>query len=615
MKEKNLTEEKILIIDDEPEILSALSQILQEEGYLINTANCGYAGLKIINNINPDLVLLDIKMPGISGFETMQKIKEHDPNIIIFFMTAYSDVQDAVKAIKEGAYDYFSKPLHIKETKKKLKRALKEKKLKEDLLTLKKKYLRNSNFSNILTVSEKMIKIFHHLEKVAPTEISILITGESGTGKELIARAIHENSHRSNGPFIPIDCAAIPENLFESEIFGHEEGAFTSANRKKKGLFNMAHSGTLFLDEIGNLQPISQPKLLRAIQERKIKCVGGEKLIDVDVRVIAATNLDLHQAMEKCDFREELFYRINQFNIHLPPLRERKEDIILLANHFLEKTTEKNNLQPQSFSPEAVEMLLDYYWPGNIRELENVIHGSSVLAKDIIKPEHINLRTKNILFSKIHISIDLPVPLPLKKVIQTTVTQVEKKYLQNILLKTGYRKNETSKQLGIGLKTLYSKLNKYNLDLTSITPDKNKKETITFSAGMTLQEASSLVLWKLERWAIIKALRSTGGKKYLASKKLKIDYKTLWMKSNHYKIDNEAIYEEKIPEHFLNIDLCGELDLIKIRKSALATMEKELIKKTIEKTNGHKTEAAKMLNIDYKTLYNKMIQHNLFNLL
>jgi len=608
---RNSEEGKILIIDDEQEILNSLSQILEADGYRVNTANRGQTGLELIADTPPDLVLLDVKMPGLNGLETLKRIKEYDQNIIVFIMTAYSDVSDAVKAIKEGARDYFPKPFSIKKAKEKLKKALKEKKFREELLKLRKKFYPKAKFSHILTASSKMFEIFRRLEKVAPTDISILITGESGTGKELIARAIHENSRRQDGPFMPLDCAAIPENLFESEIFGHEEGAFTSAKRKKKGLFKMAHSGTLFLDEIGNLQPASQPKLLRAIQERKIKCVGGEQLIDVDVRIIAATNLDLQDGMSKCGFREELFYRINQFSIHVPALRERKEDIILLANHFLEKAAKKNGLPAQTLTPEALEMLLEYDWPGNIRELENMIHGSSVMAGDIIRPEHLHLNLKSKNSSRVRLSIDLPANSTMKKVIQSTVEQVEKVYIQKILLKTSYKKYETSRQLGLGIKTFYGKLKKYNLCLQFKKPDENKKEQIIFKAGMTLQEASFSVREKLEKWMIIKALRQTEGKKHLASKKLKVDYKTLWLKSKKHKIDNKVIYEEKIPGHFLDVDLGSDLGLIDACRIALGVMEKELIQKTIEKTNGHKTEAAKILDVDYKTLYNKIIQHNL----
>ncbi|MGA1876292.1 MAG: sigma 54-interacting transcriptional regulator [bacterium] len=606
-------EGKILIIDDEPEILNCLSQILQSEGYSVSTANRGRAGLELITNTPPDMVLLDVRMPDLDGLETLKQIKEYDQEIIVFIMTAFSDVRDAVRAMKDGAYDYFPKPFSLKETKEKLRKALKEKRLREEVLKLRKEFYNQPKFSNIITASPKMFKIFHHLEKVAPTDISILITGESGTGKELIARAIHENSHRCDGPFIPFDCAAIPENLFESEIFGHEEGAFTNAHKRRKGLFKLAHSGTLFLDEIGNLQPVSQPKLLRAIQERKIKCVGGEQLIDVDVRIIAATNLDLQEAMQKCGFREELFYRINQFNISLPPLREREEDIILLANYFLERSARKGGLSVQTLAPEAIEMLLEYDWPGNVRELENVIHGASVLARDVIRPEHLDYRINSKTSSWMRLPIDLPVKANLKKVVQATVDQVEKFYIQKTLIKTGYKKYETSKQLGIGIKTLYEKLNKHNLCLRFRKPDDKKEELIVFEAGMTLQEASGRVREKLEKWMIIGALRKTEGQKHLASERLKVDYKTLWLKSKKYKIDNKAIYEELLPRHFLGIDLCSNIGLTEACKTALAAMEKELIRKTIEKTNGHKTEAAKILNIDYKTLYNKILQLNLYD--
>ncbi|MCL6582268.1 MAG: sigma 54-interacting transcriptional regulator [bacterium] len=605
------TKEKILIIDDEAEILNGLSHVLGAEGYVVTTADRGTKGLELITYNPPDLVLLDVKMPDLDGLETLKRIKEYDEDIIVFIMTAYSDVKDAVKAIKGGAHDYFPKPFNLKETKEKLRKALREKELREEVLKLRKEFYRQPNFSNIITASPAMLKVFHELEKVAPSDISILITGESGTGKELIARAIHENSLRKEGPFIPVDCAAIPETLFENEVFGHEKGAYTSADQKRNGLFEMAHRGTLFLDEIGNLQPANQIKLLRAIQEKKIKYLGGKELIDVDVRIIAATNLDLQEAMQKCGFREELFYRINQFNIHLPPLRERKEDIILLANFFLERAAAKNGHPVKTLSPETIDILLQYDWPGNVRELESVIHGASILAKDQIRPEHLNYRIKSKTSAWMKLSIDIPVNASLKKVMKTTAEQVERAYIQKIFLKTGYKKYETSKLLGIGLKTLYGKLNKHNLCLKSREPNEKKNEPIIFSAGMTLQEAAYQVREKLEKWIIIKALRETEGKKYYAAKKLKVDYKTLWLKSKKYKIDNKAIYEEEIPRYFLGVDLSSELSLTEACKIALSAMEKELIQKTIEKTHGHKTEAAKILNIDYKTLYNKMLQHGM----
>ncbi|MEW6379894.1 MAG: sigma 54-interacting transcriptional regulator [bacterium] len=603
--------EKILIIDDETEILNCLSQILGAEGYTVTTTDRGSKGLELITHNPPDLVLLDVKMPDLDGLETLKRIKEYDEDIIVFLMTAYSDIRDAVRAIKGGAHDYFSKPFNIKETKEKLRKALKEKSLREEVLKLRREYYGRSKFPNIITSSPAMLRVFHELEKVAPSDISILITGESGTGKELVARAIHENSPRKSEPFIPVDCAAIPETLFESEVFGHEKGAYTSADQKRNGLFEMAHRGTLFLDEIGNLQPSSQIKLLRAIQEKKIKYIGGKELIDVDVRIIAATNLDLQEAMQKCGFRQELFYRINQFNIHLPPLRERKEDIILLANFFLERSVSKNGATAKSLAPETIEILLQYDWPGNIRELESVIHGASILARDEIRPEHLNYRVKSKTSSWIKLTVDIPVNASLKKVMKTTAEQVERAYIQKTFLKAEYKKYETSKLLGIGLKTLYGKLNKHNLCLKSREPNEKKNEQITFSAGMTLQEAASQVREKLEKWIIIKALREAEGKKYFAAQKLKVDYKTLWLKSKKYKIDNKAIYEEEVPRHFLGVDLCCELGLTEACKAALSAMEKELIQKTIEKTHGHKTEAAKILNIDYKTLYNKILQHDL----
>jgi two-component system NtrC family response regulator len=373
---------KILIIDDDTSFRRVLEYNLQEAGYLALTAADGETGLILFNEQQPGLVITDLKMPGMSGFQVLAAVKERAPLTPVIVITAFGAVDTAVEAMKLGAYDYITKPFNRDELRLVLKKALEMRGLSEENQRLKEELNERIEFRNIIGISREMEQVFHIVRKVADTEASVLITGESGTGKELVARAIHSLSSRRTAPFIAINCAAIPRDLLESELFGHVKGAFTGALRDKPGKFQMADGGTLFLDEVGELPVDLQPKLLRALQERTIEPVGGDNPRKLDVRVAAATNSDLEKAIAAGSFREDLYYRLAVIPILLPPLRERKEDIALLIRHFLAK----HGGQQVRFSPETIEAMQSYPWPGNVRELENTVERLLVMrSSDLIE--------------------------------------------------------------------------------------------------------------------------------------------------------------------------------------------------------------------------------------
>ncbi len=365
MKPKRF-KETILLVDDDPEILWVFSKILSEEGYRIITAEEGKKALAEIEEEKPDLVILDLVMPGMDGIQTLKKAKEIDENLLVIILTAYGSIESAVKAIKLGAYDYLTRPIDNERMKIVIKNALKTQSLTRKVTNLQEQLGEKFKFSNIIGNSSQMQKVYELVKRAAPYDITVLLQGETGAGKELIARAIHWNSSRADKPFVAIDCAALPETLVESEIFGYEKGAFTGADRRKLGKVELAEGGTLFLDEVGNLTPATQVKLLRTLEERKIEHLGGKKPSGVNVRIIAATNVDLREAIKKGLFREDLYHRLNVFSIFLPPLRERKGDVLLLAKHFLQEFNQELNRDIKGFSPEAIKVLLKYQWPGSV---------------------------------------------------------------------------------------------------------------------------------------------------------------------------------------------------------------------------------------------------------
>ncbi|MBE0500137.1 MAG: sigma-54-dependent Fis family transcriptional regulator [Desulfuromonadales bacterium] len=368
---------RILVVDDEVSMRDVLSIMLHREGYHVDAAADGAQAVKQLQENRYDLVISDVQMPRMDGLQLLQHLRERSPDTVVIMITAFSSTEQAVEAMKQGAYDYIIKPFKNEEIRIVIKNALERKMLREENLQLKKELEKRYSFAGLIGKSKPMQVVYTLVEKVADSRVNVLVTGESGTGKELVARAIHYQGERKGEPFIPINCGAIPENLLESELFGHEKGSFTGAIRQKEGLIESASGGTLFLDEIGELPAMMQVKLLRVLQEREIRRVGGTRNIPVDIRLIAATNKDLEAEVAQGKFREDLYYRLNVVPVHIPPLRERREDIPLLIEHFIAQTAGEVKMQ---VSDGAMRRLLDYAWPGNVRELENIIERCLVLG-------------------------------------------------------------------------------------------------------------------------------------------------------------------------------------------------------------------------------------------
>jgi len=468
-----MTKVSILIIDDEVELCQSLSEMLKEEedGYKVSVANSGKKGLEKIKEEVPDLVLLDIKMPEMDGIETLEKIKAIDEDVLVIMLTAYQTVETAVKAMKLGAYDYISKPFNYEELKIIIKRALQTRDLSREVISLRHQLRDKFSFKNIIGRSDKMKEVLYKIEKVAPTNTTVLIRGESGTGKELIAKTIYRYSPRKDKPFIAVDCAGLPESLIESELFGHTKGAFTGAIAKKIGKFELAQRGTLFLDEIGNLPVNIQVKLLRALQEREINRIGDKYPIKIDTRIIIATNTNLEEAMKRGTFREDLYYRINVFSIFLPSLREQKEDIPLLALHFLNKFNPILGKKVRDISERSMHLLVDYSWPGNVRELQNIIRQAIIMAEDIILPEHLPFYIKENKVGVDFVStlvekekIGSTEDFSLKKIVNQLSQETERRIILEVLKRTKGNKAETARLLKINYKTLYNKIREYKIE-------------------------------------------------------------------------------------------------------------------------------------------------------
>jgi DNA-binding NtrC family response regulator len=371
----------ILIIEDDRAQREALQEILEHEGYEVETAPDGETGLRRAGETAFDLVLTDLALPGVDGLEILKYLVRHKPQTLCIIVTGYATVKSSVDAMRQGAYDYLPKPVDPQELRLVVRRALEHRALQEENRHLKQQLIKRFGFANIIGVSESITKVFDLIRKVADTDATVLILGESGTGKELIARAIHYNSHRRQGPLVPVNCAAIPEELLESELFGHERGAFTHAVRTRIGRFEQASGGTIFLDEIAEMSPNLQVKLLRVLQDRSFERIGGTKSLKVDIRVIAATNQNLEELVAQGRFREDLYYRLKVIPIRVPPLRERPGDIPLLASHFLQEFSKKKKKPAKRLAPEVMEALTRYSWPGNVRELENLMERLVILAE------------------------------------------------------------------------------------------------------------------------------------------------------------------------------------------------------------------------------------------
>jgi DNA-binding NtrC family response regulator len=453
--------ETILIIDDEKSLLDLLSVVFKKEGYAVKSALSAAAGFEILAKEEVDLVVTDIKMPGADGMDVLRYARENLPDLPVVLITAYGSIAQAVEALKAGALDYVVKPFDVEELKIIVGRGLASRRLKQENILLKRNLKDRYGFEQMIGKSRPMQEIYILIEKVASTDSTVLITGESGTGKEMAARAIHLQGARRDHAFVSINCAALPENLLESELFGHVRGSFTGAVSDKKGMFELAQHGTLFLDEVGEMSPWTQVKVLRALQERKVRRVGGADEIPVDVRIIAATNQDLKKRIQEGKFREELFYRLNVISIDMPPLRKRVEDIPILIAHFLQKYCDKMGKRPKRFTPDVVGLLEGYAWPGNIRELENVIERivaiedretvtAACLPQEIVSPQKKKLETQELFAPGFNLTRHLD--------------EITKKYIQEALAVTGGSLQKAAPLLGLSYRTIRYLIGKYDLN-------------------------------------------------------------------------------------------------------------------------------------------------------
>jgi DNA-binding NtrC family response regulator len=444
---------KILVVDDEKIVRESLFHWFEDEGYSVDTAENALDALKQFDKGKYDLILLDMKMPGMSGLELLSKIKEIDKDTVVILITAFASVPTAIQALKEGAYDYVTKPVDPDELNNLVKNAIEQKALKNENYLLKNKIEQMIIPENLIGESEEMRKIFELITSVAPTDTTVMIRGESGTGKELVAKAIHLNSKRKYFPIVTVNCGAITESLLESEFFGHEKGAFTGANFRRKGKFEMANGGTIFLDEIGTISQKMQIELLRIIETKKFSRVGGNDTITSDFRVIVATNEPLEERVKEGKFREDLYYRLNVFSIFIPPLRERRKDIKPLAYHFLNKFSTSMNKNVTKISDEAMNFLNEYEWKGNVRELENAIERAVVVGNgDTIELKDLPLDSKN-------------TSEPEQKL--STLSEIEKKYIEKTLNQNNWNINKCAGILGIERATLYNKISKFGLKKSS----------------------------------------------------------------------------------------------------------------------------------------------------
>jgi DNA-binding NtrC family response regulator len=451
-----------MIIDDETDMLESCSRILSRNNYTCVTTDNPMEAAGLFAVERPGLVLTDLKMPKKDGMTLLRELRDIDPSILVIVFTAYSSVQSAVEAMKEGAFDFIPKPFSADQLVVSVERALKQRQLEEENKNLRSQIETTYGMDRIIGNSEAIHQVFELIRKVAKTDANILIYGESGTGKELTARSIHVNSNRKDKSFVPVDCVALSENLLESELFGHEKGAFTGANTAKPGLLELSDEGTFFLDEIGKINLSIQAKLLRVLQEKQFRRVGGSDLIDVDFRVISTTNTDLNEAITEGNFIEDLFWRLNVITIEMPPLRERNEDIELLANHFVHEFSKKNNKDIKGISGEAMGILKGYQWPGNIRELQNVIErATSLTDSQYIIPQDLH---ENLLNGSV--SVDYMKDLPFKSAKRKWLESFEKKYFSDLLKESSGNISLAAKKAGIDRKTIYRIMKRHGMDIT-----------------------------------------------------------------------------------------------------------------------------------------------------
>jgi two-component system response regulator HydG len=449
----------VLIADDDSGHLAALQTIMRSWGYRVEGTDDGLGAVAKVREKPFDLILMDVRMAEMSGLEALKAIKEYNPAIPILIMTAYSSVESAVEALKAGAYDYLTKPLDFEVLNMTVERALEHTRLQAENVDLKRRLQGSFTLAHIIGKSPPMKDLLDMVAMVAPTEATALITGESGTGKELIAKAIHYNSPRKDRPLVVVNCAALTETLLESELFGHEKGAFTGADRRRDGRFMQANRGTIFLDEIGEMSFTMQAKLLRVIQEREIQRVGSDTTLRVDVRILAATNRDLLEEVASGKFREDLFYRLNVVTLRVPPLRERFEDLPLLARHFLDRYADTNRKQVKGFTPLAMDMLLKYAWPGNVRELENAVERAVIL----VPGDYISEREFPLSITRSYAQMTDATPPQTPSTQNHSLDEVEREAILATLKATAGNKSEAARRLGITRKTLHKKLHKYGV--------------------------------------------------------------------------------------------------------------------------------------------------------
>ena len=444
----------VLIVDDEKNIRAGLGKAIEMDGHNVILAEDGQRALEIVESDEIDLIIADLKMPRISGEELLKRIVQTYPTLPVIILTGHGTIESAVRAMRDGAYDFLTKPVNLDRLSLLVKRALSTRELVLQHRALQEELDQRRQFANIVAKSAEMRRVFDVVRQVAPTRASVLVTGDSGVGKELVADAIHNLSNRKQKPFIKVHCAALSESLLESELFGHEKGSFTGAVARKRGRFELAHTGTIFLDEIGEINPSVQIKILRVLQEKTFERVGGEETMEVDVRIISATNKDLKEEIAKGTFREDLYYRLNVVNIHIPPLRERKEDIPLLAAAFVKEFAQENEKQVDGIDPKARSLLYNYSWPGNVRELRNCLESAVVMSKgnviisDDLPPSIVTDSESN------HVRIQLGV----------TMGEAEKEIIRANLAAQNGNKSRTAETLGIGRKTLHRKIAEYQLE-------------------------------------------------------------------------------------------------------------------------------------------------------
>ncbi len=448
---------KILVVDDEHLIRWSLEQNLKKQGHDVSTAGSGEDALRLVRDDQPDLVLLDIQLPGISGLEVLEKVKEFDEEIVVIMVTAHGGLETAVTAMRMGAYDYLNKPFNLDEMSIVIKKALETSELRREVAGLRSEH-KKIGPPNIIGASKHMQNILEMMEKVAKSEAAtVLIQGESGTGKELVAKWIHYKSNRAEKPFVAINCAAVPATLLESELFGHEKGAFTDAKATKKGLFELADGGTVFLDEIGDMEMGMQAKLLRFLEDRTFRRIGGSKVLAVDVRIISATNKDLLKAIETKEFRNDLYYRLQVIPIFLPPLRERPDDILQLGKHFIDTYNREFAKSVKGISPGAERLLIDYHWPGNIRELKNVIERAIILGnEEMLSVDHLPME----------ITARIPVAMPAMATFKlppegVDIEEVEKELIRQALENNDWNQSKAAKKLNLGVDAFRYRMKKF----------------------------------------------------------------------------------------------------------------------------------------------------------